>query len=634
MKNLRDFDENSKRIIFTFFLLTLAGLIGICAFFVVTPEFANNYLSRDGNISVQILSLLNQLRFFSLLTGSLLFLFSILIVSGYFCSTPPQYFRIYLKGLENISEKNNKIQSNLKNNSNWISQRKVLFVILLIIVLGTGLRIWIGYQKAYYHLDGVLSIEYVSGTSPNGLADGVSSNNYNQYSGDDILALMSIPKSDFFNFSTFNNIIRKEPHPPLYYWSLHVAQVIFSNGNFSKWPGIILNIILYILSSIFIYRISRLFINDPIIAFLPIFLYAFIPVALGNTALIRMYEMLALATLMSFNYSMVCFLGEGTKWKNRILLSISIVFGLLTQYYYIIFMFWFFVYSLYFSIKNKVTKRFLSFSLICFVSGGIALLINPWIINHLFFGRWGTDAIGKVASVNGYLRDLLRVWRQADITAFWLPSITILLGIASLFHKRKETMSSHIGFIAVPVFLTFLVVAKVAPFTVMRYFSNLIPLLLIVFSLLLNLLIGNNYIQKWSLGMIFICLFISQVTAVQIDVSMSSTSLYLHENKNEIKVLIDSEEPIILIVRKGDGVSDFLLPLLSNKTKIFVVEEDSEQSLYNKVWKELNIYKKIFIISDCGKIDDSNMLKNSQRIYRPLSKFADNSFLFYELLKE
>jgi len=104
------------------------------------------------------------------------------------------------------------------------------------------------------------------------------------------------------NFADIWQITGNDVHPPLYYLMLRIA-MNFTKGYFSKWPGIVLNIIIYTFVTIIMYLILKKLLKKDnysiekagILAFMSSIVLA----SLSNVIYIRMYSLLTLIILIT-----------------------------------------------------------------------------------------------------------------------------------------------------------------------------------------------------------------------------------------------------------------------------------------------------------------------------------------------
>ncbi len=176
-----------------------------------------------------------------------------------------------------------------------MNKKKEILIIAILIIVEVGFIIIGGINKSYIHMDEAYSLGLASYDKTEIQANEDFYNNWHtkEYY-EDYLAVNDDEKG---NYGVVYENQKNDVHPPLYYLILRFAMG-FSINHFSKWPGIIINIIIYILITLVMYQIlQKLLKNEKnqkeksmIIAFMSSITLASITTALY----IRMY---ALATL-------------------------------------------------------------------------------------------------------------------------------------------------------------------------------------------------------------------------------------------------------------------------------------------------------------------------------------------------
>jgi hypothetical protein len=101
-------------------------------------------------------------------------------------------------------------------------------LVIIIIFLGSLLRIIIGDQKAYYHLDESHTLQFINDSQ--GVTIGVEDSTYIELSGSEIEELVTINKFERFNFQKIQGKIEKDNHPPL-----HFLAFTYISNNFCGW---------------------------------------------------------------------------------------------------------------------------------------------------------------------------------------------------------------------------------------------------------------------------------------------------------------------------------------------------------------------------------------------------------------
>lgn len=156
-------------------------------------------------------------------------------------------------------------------------------------------------------------------------------------------ALSVQPGEEFCYGSVFYNQAQ-DVHPPLYYMVIHTVCSLFPQ-KFSIWFGIIPNIVFFVATQFILLKISDKLFDSKWIALLASVIYGFSWGAINSVIYIRMYMMLTFFGILSFWVHLLLFeyYNKYKKLKINYLAAIFIItiFGFLTQYYYVIFAFFY-----------------------------------------------------------------------------------------------------------------------------------------------------------------------------------------------------------------------------------------------------------------------------------------------------
>lgn len=171
----------------------------------------------------------------------------------------------------------------------------VILIIQLIVSIG------IVNTKSEFHIDEIYSYILSNSYSSDKISDAdwiwgkwVSGNEFDDF--------ITVQDDEKFSFEKVYMNNSNDCHPPLYYWLLHFVCSLFP-GKFSKWFGCSLNIVIYIISSIFLYLVADKIIKNEYIKWISVVAYSCSVYALNTCMYIRMYMLLTLITLM-FTYIM------------------------------------------------------------------------------------------------------------------------------------------------------------------------------------------------------------------------------------------------------------------------------------------------------------------------------------------
>ena len=108
---------------------------------------------------------------------------------------------------------------------------------------------------------------------------------------------LEVSKEDAFQYGSVFYNQSQDAHPPLFYCVLHTISSFFQN-TFSKWYGIIPNIIYFVISGIGIYVLSVSIIKNKYVSLLPVLFWGFSAQTVSYTILVRMYMMFAMFAIL------------------------------------------------------------------------------------------------------------------------------------------------------------------------------------------------------------------------------------------------------------------------------------------------------------------------------------------------
>lgn len=294
---------------------------------------------------------------------------------------------------------------------------------------------------------------------------------------------MTVSSDEIFNYwSVYYNQAR-DVHPPLFYMLVHLVSSICLN-NFTKYIIFSINLIFYIASCFVQKKILKLF-NKEELSWITVLLYG---LSMGMISIVmfqRMYMMLTFFAMVYLYLNINIFKNSfeiDKKTKRK--LTITVILGFLTQYYFCIYAALVAIISAICMIKNKKwdsLKRYIW----CHVKAAIiGLILFPASIYHIFFSYRG--AAGGVAE--GSYLSRLQEYLKLIFYGFSIPEILgyITLGIIIAMFIRRIIIAKRkdiVTLICLPIFLFVLVIAKIAPFINIRYISIVFPIIIIAVEL-------------------------------------------------------------------------------------------------------------------------------------------------------
>lgn len=294
---------------------------------------------------------------------------------------------------------------------------------------------------------------------------------------------MTVSSDEIFNYwSVYYNQAR-DVHPPLFYMLVHLVSSICLN-NFTKYIIFSINLIFYIASCFVLKKILRLF-NKEELSWITVLLYG---LSMGMISIVmfqRMYMMLTFFAMVYLYLNINIFKNSfeiDKKTKRK--LTITVILGFLTQYYFCIYAALVAIISAICIIKNKKwdsLKRYVW----CHVKAAIiGLILFPASIYHIFFsyrGAAGGVAEGSYLSrLQEYLKLIFYGFSIPEILGYITLGIIIAMFIRRIIIAKRKDIAT---LICLPIFLFVLVIAKIAPFINIRYISIVFPIIIIAVEL-------------------------------------------------------------------------------------------------------------------------------------------------------
>lgn len=365
-----------------------------------------------------------------------------------------------------------------------------IFLVSLIIVLQTVVYTVAGVGKAYFHMDEMYSY---------GLA------NYDQ--------VQIYEKPDFYNhwhnadyykdylvvnedergeFAPVYNNQRDDVHPPLYYLLLRIGMEL-TPGEFSKWTGIVINILAFAINTVFLYLIAlKLVQKQPhkeLKAFAVTLVAALSLASISTVMYIRMYAMLTMFVTITMWLHLKLAESKQREWKLLIPIGVMALLGVLTQYYYVFFLLPLFIMMVVKYAKAHRTKELWSYIGVLAGAAVISLVIWPHSVRHMFFGYRGVGVMANLLNFAHLGEQVGVFFGMLVLYAFHylLPFILIAmfaLAIYGLKHdkslKNDAQTSENFSLVLWPTVIFFLIAAVASPFMDLRYIEPICGLAVVV----------------------------------------------------------------------------------------------------------------------------------------------------------
>ena len=344
--------------------------------------------------------------------------------------------------------------------------------IYLIFLISLIANIYFAWQKSGFHED-----EYYTYFSSN-RSLGLYQPDRQWQDRQTILDEFTVREGEGFNYGLVKLVQSWDVHPPLYYFIFHTVCSFFG-GLFSKWSGIITNLLAFCISFFILHKLLlKLHVNENLTLIIMAF-WSLNPQTISCNMLIRMYAWLSVF-IFACAYSHVKLILTIREDSDKLLIKNYIIgnivpimvisyLGFLTQYFYLFFFvsIGFFT-ALWMFFAKKRYKETIIYVFACAVSLGLAVLSYPASLSHIFGGYRGSDAAGSLFDFgNTYERITFFTGLLNDFVfagGLSLLMIILILGIIYRMSKkyRRDKVHPEMIILVLGVVSHFLLTAKAA----------------------------------------------------------------------------------------------------------------------------------------------------------------------------
>lgn len=492
-----------------------------------------------------------------------------------------------------------------------MKNKKNILIIVFFLILQTIIYIFVAKNKSYLHIDeaysfGLTNYDKIEIQDNKDFYDTWHSKEYYE----DYLAIQEDEKG---NYKPVYENQKNDVHPPLYYLLLRFCME-FSVDHVSIWPGIILNIIIYVFITIFMYLILRKLLNNETSSEIKAITLAFISsITLASLSTVINIRMYALSTL---NITITTFLHmklfESNKANLKLLMAITInsLCGVLTHYYYLFYLVALYLIFLHKYIKEKRLKQLLYYTLSLLAAGVLSLLIFPYSIQHMFFGYRGQGVISSFKNISEIFPSIFI--QICNINRFifsnTLPIILIVMILLLIYNKKykkttfKITRQSRemLKIIYIPTIFFFLITSIASPWKVLRYFAPVCGLIFILIIFYLYKLMQFTINKKMCNILISIMLCIILISPFVFSLKPE----LLYDNKKEIVQQMSNELNLPTIYCFNSKANGFLSDIfIFSKLNESYIAKDIQytESNIKEIVKNKNISKGILIFINDGQ---------------------------------
>ena len=495
-----------------------------------------------------------------------------------------------------------------------IKKNKTKLILILIIAIQLLIYVGVGIQKSYIHIDEGYSLGLLHYDKLD-----ISENEdfYNNWHNDKYYNdYLTIGKEEINNFKPVYENQKNDVHPPLYYLLLKIAYNMHPE-KYSKWPGLILNMIFITISTILIYKICKIIFKDEKYALIMTIGAGLILSTIESCMLMRMYALNALNILAITYIHLKIWNQNKIKIKDLIIIGILAILGSLTHYYYLVFLFGLYVTFMIKYISKKQYKNAISYTLTFVIAAIISLAIFPYSFVHIFMGYRGQGAFANISQsqkiING-MGGYLNLINQ-DIfngTLIIILAIILVSFIYKLAKNKKMTIevkNEKILIALIPTILYFTLIAVVSPYIEIRYIMPICPLIYILIMYFIKTFIEKT-IKKEKNAKILTIILTAIILIFPIITNRNVT--YVYNDLNEIVSKLENEynlPTIYLFNKEQNRFMDDIYLFSKIKESYILDSKDMSEEKIKEILKDKDINKGIIIFINGGQENDKELEK-------------------------
>ncbi len=334
--------------------------------------------------------------------------------------------------------------------------KRIFFIgMIVLLCLQIIVLFYYGSRKAGYHEDELYS--YYSSNKTAGLFV----NDREWTTGESFRNELVVLPGEQFRYGVVKQMQSWDVHPPFYYYLLHTVCSL-TPGVFSKWQGICVNLLGFVSSFILLAYAAYLTAVYPIsmqpelsdsekqayrkrgyvLAGTVCGMWGFGAAVISGVMFIRMYQWLTVFVLLCLCIHLRALVRKKESLSFYLLLAVTVFFGFLTQYYYIIFHFFLGAGFCLYLLKEKRWKSLAAYVGTCAAALGAALVYYPSALSHIFRGYRGTEAVGEFANASNTLErlqffvGLFDKYMMGGSLAVWLLVLCLLAVTKHFLQKR------------------------------------------------------------------------------------------------------------------------------------------------------------------------------------------------------
>ena len=367
-----------------------------------------------------------------------------------------------------------------------LSKKTSCFVLAVLIIASLALSFFYVSVKQGYHEDELLTYNLANSSKELGVdAEWNSPLDFNEY--------LAAGEHRFDYQNVYQNQVIDASHPPLYYALVHTVCSFFPE-QFNRWLAFGINVVMMTGALIMLYLSGKRVSGSRLYALIGAGGYALSLACITTTIYLRMYASLTFWVLAFLYLTLRIYDNKGKAVvSDYLFMLVTVVCGVLTQYYFILCAGLIGLIYLIFAVKERHIKPLVVYIITAAVGVGIAMVVYPYIITNVLGGNRGfgslkmeIDLITIVTYLGYKLVCYVRiVAKELFLGQLWLLGLAFLGAVVSFLVLRfgfKKKLPRKAWFIIVPGVVYFVFIALVSPFNSDRYIMASLPFLSLGFT--------------------------------------------------------------------------------------------------------------------------------------------------------
>ena len=491
------------------------------------------------------------------------------------------------------------------------NKKKEILIITIVLILQTIIFTIAGTQKVYIHMDEAYSLGLASYDKTEIQAnDDFYDNWHNKEYYEDYL---TVNEDEVGMYSQVYENQKNDVHPPLYYLILRFVMG-FNVGKYSKWPGIIVNMIIYLFITLVMYLILQKLLKGRekvkeksiILAFISSITMA----SLTTVLYIRMYALATLNVLILTYLHIKLLESKDINLKLLFFIGLSVFAGILTHYYYLFFLAMLYLIFAIKYLKQKQYKNLALYTLTMIISGGLTLVVWPYSIKHMFFGYRGQGVISNLLNIKLFVTNLISYLQKMNRFAFNNLLLFIFIMVIGLVIykkakkiKEKSPKNEIAKIMLYPSIFYFIIVAIASPWIELRYIMPICGIAFILVIYFVDTLLSTIFEEKINRKIIILVLIATLISPlifrIEPEVMFSDKKEIVSKMENELNV------PTVFFFNSSHNrfLDDILLFATVDESYVAKDIEYTEDNIRN-ILENKDISKGIVVFINGGQEND------------------------------